>query len=186
MYIFGYGSLMNSASRKLTGQTQHAIPAIASGLTRHWSKIDESYTVSPLVVQQGDGQVNGVLLKVDDAALAEFDQREAGYKRIRLSHAQIDAHSDLDTESDIWVYVVDDVIAPCPDAPIVQSYVDTVITGCLEVSEAFASHFIEHTSGWHHTLENDRHAPKYSRMAGVDKTHQQTIDQLMSQALPII
>ena len=39
MYIFGYGSLINSASRKLTGQTGEAIPVIAHGLVRYLSLI---------------------------------------------------------------------------------------------------------------------------------------------------
>ncbi len=53
MYIFGYGSLINSASRQLTGQTGRAIPVVAHGLVRYWGKIDESYILSPLVVNEG-------------------------------------------------------------------------------------------------------------------------------------
>ena len=71
MYIFGYGSLMNSASRQLTGQTGQAIPVIVQGLVRHWGKIDDSYIMSPLVVQRGDSEVNGVLLHVSDTELPD-------------------------------------------------------------------------------------------------------------------
>lgn len=70
MYIFGYGSLINSASRRLTGQTGRAIPASATGLVRYFGKIDDSYILSPLVVHQGDGKINGVLLEIDEVALA--------------------------------------------------------------------------------------------------------------------
>ncbi len=38
MYIFGYGSLINAASRQLTGQTGEAIPVIAHGLVRYWGQ----------------------------------------------------------------------------------------------------------------------------------------------------
>ncbi len=72
MYIFGYGSLINAASRQLTGQTGEAIPVIAHGLVRYWGKVDDSYILSPLVVNRGESQVNGVLLEIDDRALAEF------------------------------------------------------------------------------------------------------------------
>ncbi|NOH97708.1 gamma-glutamylcyclotransferase family protein [Vibrio sp. 99-70-13A1] len=186
MYIFGYGSLMNSSSRQLTGQTGEAIPAIVHGLVRHWSKIDDSYVLSPLVVNEGDGQVNGVLLKVDDAALDEFDIRERGYHRIKLSPEQIELNADsqnqteaFDSQQSIWVYINDEVIAPSKQSPIVQSYVDTVMAGCLEVSEKFAEHFVTHTKGWHHPFENDRHQPKYNKLAGVAEHHHKVIDGLL-------
>lgn len=75
-YIFGYGSLMNSASRQLTGQTSAALPATAHGFKRYWGKVDDSYILSPLVVDRGEGSVNGVVLQVSDSGLAEFDRRE--------------------------------------------------------------------------------------------------------------
>ncbi|MDG2609650.1 gamma-glutamylcyclotransferase, partial [Vibrio parahaemolyticus] len=90
MYIFGYGSLINSASREITGQTGEAIPVIAHGLVRYWGKVDDSYILSPLVVNEGEGQVNGVLLEVDHQALTEFDRRERGYHRIQIRPEQIE------------------------------------------------------------------------------------------------
>ncbi|MDN3614993.1 gamma-glutamylcyclotransferase family protein [Vibrio gallaecicus] len=186
MYIFGYGSLMNSSSRQLTGQTGAAIPVIVHGLVRHWSKIDDSYVLSPLVVNKGQGQVNGVLLKVDDEALDEFDIRERGYHRVKLSPEQIELNIDsknhaeaFDSQQAIWVYINDEVIAPSEQSPIVQSYVDTVMAGCLEVSEKFAEHFVTHTKGWHHPFENDRHQPKYNKLAGVAEHHHSVIDGLL-------
>ncbi len=181
MYIFGYGSLMNSSSRKLTGQTGKAIPVIVHGLVRSWGKIDDSYTISPLVVTSGEGQVNGVLLEVNDAELAEFDIRESGYQRVALPSAQIETDYDFDVNQPIWVYITEQHLQPCKNSPIVQSYVDTVLCGCLEVSESFARHFVHHTFGWHHPLENDRHDPKYVRLAGVDESQHTFIDQLIAQ-----
>ncbi|EOX4458312.1 gamma-glutamylcyclotransferase family protein [Vibrio antiquarius] len=181
MYIFGYGSLINSASRKLTGQTGEAIPVIAHGLVRYWGKIDDSYTLSPLVVNQGDGQVNGVLLEVNEEALAEFDRRERGYHRIQIQPDQIETDANFNQEHSIWVYVKDEPLPPCVKSPIMQSYVDTVLAGCLEVSHAFAEHFVRHTIGWHHAKENDRHQPKYGNLAGVQEHHYELIDNLIAQ-----
>ncbi len=181
MYIFGYGSLINSASRQLTGQTGTAIPVIAHGLVRYWGKIDDSYTLSPLIVNEGEGQVNGVLLEVDAAALAEFDRRERGYHRIRIRPEQIDTKQAFNREHAIWVYVNDEPLPPCSNTPIVQSYVDTVLAGCLEVSYAFAEHFVRHTVGWHHVKENDRHQPKYGNLAGVQDHHYDLIDSLLAE-----
>ncbi len=181
MYIFGYGSLMNSSSRKLTGQTGQAIPVIAHGLVRSWGKIDDSYTISPLVVTPGIGEVNGVLLEVSETELAEFDIRESGYQRVALPQHQIETDYDFDPKKPIWVYVTEEHLHPCASSPIVQSYVDTVLCGCLEISESFAQHFVKHTLGWHHPLENDRQNPKYVRLAGVDESQHNLIDQLIAQ-----
>lgn len=180
MYIFGYGSLINATSRQLTGQTGEAIPAIAHGLVRYWGKVDESYSLSPLVVSQGTGQVNGVLLKVEDEALAEFDQRERGYQRVALSNDQIETQHPLNKHSTIWVYVTEHVSPPCSHSPIVQTYVDTVLAGCLDISDSFAHHFIEHTLGWHSPWENDRHDPKYGNLARVNPIILPRIDALIA------
>jgi len=179
-YIFGYGSLMNSASRQLTGQTSAATPAVAHGLCRYWGKVDESYILAPLVVTKGDGLVNGVLLQVNDTHLVEFDRRERGYTRIAIEHHQLDSDITLDEQDQVWIYVTEQATPPCSMSPIVQTYVDTVLTGCLEVSEHFAQQFIEHTIGWHHPLENDREKPKYGNLAGVTSAHQLKIDQLLA------
>lgn len=184
MYIFGYGSLMNSASRKLTGYTGNSIPAIAHGFERHWSKIDDSYVVSPLAVKQGTGQVNGVLVEVDELALQEFDRREAGYHRIQLDAHSIETLCGHHVDKTVWIYVVEQTQPPCERSPIVMSYVDTVLAGCLEVSEAFAEHFIEHTLGWQHPLIDDRLQPVYLRLAGVESHHRAQIDQLLEAKRP--
>lgn len=181
MYIFGYGSLINSASRQRTGQTGQAIPAIAHNLVRYWGKIDDSYTLAPLAVRQGEGQVNGVLLEIDDIALAEFDRRERGYQRIQITTDQIETPNPLPKDETIWVYVKETLEPPCELSPIMQTYVDTVLAGCLNISTQFAQHFIKNTIGWHYPLENDRHSPKYNNLAGVETYHQQTIDTLLSE-----
>ena len=179
MYIFGYGSLINTASRQLTGRTGDAIPVIAKGLVRYWGKIDDSYIMSPLVVNQGKGEVSGVLLEVSAEELAEFDRREAGYQRIALESSQIESEHSFDSKLPIWVYITEHHQPPCQQSPIVQSYVDTVLTGCLEISEQFAHHFIANTIGWQFPYENDRHSPKYTRMAGVSANAQVNIDRLL-------
>ncbi|MFM2589028.1 gamma-glutamylcyclotransferase family protein [Vibrio sp. TBV020] len=181
-YIFGYGSLMNSASRRLTGQTSQAEPATVTGLKRYWGKVDDSYILSPLVVDKGHGKVNGVLLAVSDKGLEEFDVRERGYHRILIESNDIKSLVQFDQNDRVWVYVKDSPEPPCSLSPIMQTYVDTVLAGCLEISEQFAKEFIEHTIGWHFPLENDRHQPKYGNLAGVKPEHHNTIDALVAEA----
>ncbi|QMV15279.1 hypothetical protein Vspart_02573 [Vibrio spartinae] len=181
IYIFGYGSLMNSSSRQLTGQTGLTCPAVVEGLTRTWGIVDDSYQASPLIAQLGDGIVNGVLLNVSTEGLAQFDQRERGYHRIQLASANIETELPLTDKDTVWVYVKHQPMPPSHESPILQTYIDTVLTGCLEVSEAFAHLFVKHTHGWSHPLENDRHAPKYENYAGIHPEHWPKIDQLLTQ-----
>lgn len=181
MYIFGYGSLINSASRKITGQTGNTIPAQVFGLVRHWCKIDDSYTVSPLAVVEGLGCVNGLLIEVSDAEIKKFDQREAGYKRIAVDLDNIQTLCGSRIETNVWVYVVEQTKQPCQNSPIVLSYVDTVLAGCLEISESFARDFVAQTKGWHFPFKNDRATPIYQRLAGVNNNQLSTIDSLIKQ-----
>lgn len=181
MYIFGYGSLLNSASRQLTGQTGAAIPVIIRGLVRFWNVIDHSYTLAPLAVKVGDGQVNGVLLEVDETELSKFDCRESGYQRIQVAIEQIESEAHFDRSKIVWVYVSNSETPPNSDSPIVQSYIDTVIAGCLEISEQFARLFVEHTHGWHHAYENDRHQPRYTRTAIKYDSTIPTIDRIIAE-----
>jgi len=116
-----------------------------------------------------DGECVGVLLPVDDNVLKMFDQREMGYRRFLLSHNNVqrvpfltDEHyrsrecrSFFETKEEnpeslrLWVYVQEKNLYPTPDHPIVQSYIDTILRGCLSISEEFAAEFIASTEGWH-------------------------------------
>ncbi|SHO58931.1 hypothetical protein VQ7734_04706 [Vibrio quintilis] len=180
IYIFGYGSLMNSSSRRLTGQTGHAVPAVVSGLVRHWGKVNDNYIASPLVSEPGDGLVNGVLLEITIDELKEFDRREAGYQRVRLQPEQFETPLDITAENDIWVYIKPQPQPPCENIPVLQTYIDTVLSGCLEISEDFARFFIRHTQGWQAPVDNDRQQPRYKNYAGIPSHHVELIDQLLA------
>ncbi len=180
MYIFGYGSLINSASRLLTGQTGNAYPATVSGFNRHWSKVDTSYKISPLVATSGKGTVNGVLIEIDATELSRFDKREAGYQRMLIPTSQLDSEHPFNTGVDVWIYVKEHTLPPCREIPIMQSYVDTVLAGCLSISLQFTEHFMLSTLGWDHPIENDRLHPKYGRFTGIQDHQISVIDNLIA------
>ncbi|GLT19513.1 gamma-glutamylcyclotransferase [Vibrio zhanjiangensis] len=181
-YIFGYGSLINSASRQLTGATGLAYPAIIHGFKRTWGKLDKSDTLSPLVVQKGQGLVNGVLIEIQASELQEFDIRERSYSRVQVSPSQIGSDAIITSDDNVWLYLNNNAKPPCQQVPIMQSYVDTVLAGCLEISEPFAKQFIEHTLGWHFPRQDDRHQPQYTHLAGVYQHHYALIDKLLKGA----
>lgn len=179
MYIFGYGSLINAASRQLTGETGIAVPAVVSGLQRHWGHTG-SPVMSHLVVKEGEGQCNGVLVRIDDDALEVFDIREAGYQRVPLDSERIQVLEEgFVFDGPVFVYVTDEVIAPCSNHPIAQSYVDTVLAGCLRYSADFAQSFITSTYGWRFPRIDDRHSPVYQRVAGVADEDRSKIDLML-------
>jgi len=72
----------------------------------------------------------------------------------------------LPANARIWMYVPNGRDAtqtpgiglqgPSFRCPILQTYVDVCITGCLEVSEEYAIEFITSTSGWDGAWLNDR------------------------------
>ena len=49
----------------------------------------------------------------------------------------------------LWVYVPEKPMAPTIEYPIVQTYLDTILRGCLEINEEFAAEFLTTTAGWH-------------------------------------
>ncbi|OOF26454.1 gamma-glutamylcyclotransferase [Salinivibrio proteolyticus] len=178
MYLFGYGSLMNPASRALTGESGWACPVTVSGLQRYWSNVSEAL-ISPLVVLEGDGACNGVLVKIAPDALPDFDRREAGYRRLSLDASRIALPKGIALEGPVYVYVAEDRVAPDVHKPIAQSYIDTVMAGCLRYSSDFAAEFLHTTQGWDAAYCNDRAQPRYPRVAGVSDEDWVMIDDLM-------
>ncbi|WP_021023268.1 gamma-glutamylcyclotransferase family protein [Salinivibrio costicola] len=178
MYLFGYGSLMNPASRALTGESGWTCPVTVTGLSRHWSNVSEAF-ISPLVVLQGEGQCNGVLVSIDPQSLPDFDRREAGYQRLQLAESNITLPEEVTLDGPVYVYVADTQRTPDVDKPIAQSYVDTVVAGCLRYSTDFARAFLTTTQGWEGAYHNDRAEPRYPRVAGVSDQDRVDIDRLM-------
>ncbi|MGB1239374.1 MAG: gamma-glutamylcyclotransferase family protein [Pseudomonadales bacterium] len=165
-FIFGYGSLINSISRSATGETGRAIAVKVSGFERHWSFISKSVAMSSVVVVPADGvQCNGVIVEIEASELPSFDKREEGYSRQLVSREQISTYADEALpQGNIWLYQTDSVIAPCEQHPIVLSYLDVILAGCLEYGEAFCNDFVRFTRGWESVLLNDRGEPRYPRV----------------------
>ncbi len=67
--------------------------------------------------------------------------------------------------------------------PIAMSYVDVVITGCLEYGEDFAKRFSETTSRWDRQIVDDRSRPMYPRAKKDPDT--EPIDRLLEDVLAI-
>ena len=117
--------------------------------------------------------MNGVLFQIPSAMMPGFDRREVGYEKVRIPMDCIDFCSDGEyvasnntnaelpelTDSDhIWIYVPQ--ANQCREAdenhPLLQSYVDTVMQGCLEWGgRKMAEDFVLSTGSWSSFFLND-------------------------------
>jgi hypothetical protein len=169
-FIFGYGSLICSASRAKTGESGQAISVRVSGLERQWNLPFESELAGRLIIAVGvivnsESTCNGVITPVPENELPKFDKREKGYTRVKLDSKDVSAFlfDDVIPEGNIWVYLADDPQKPSKEAQLMQSYIDVILTGCLNINEKFAREFISTTTGWNNRWLNDRKKPGYSR-----------------------
>eukprot|EP00484_Ammonia_sp_Unknown_P001125 CAMPEP_0197022142 /NCGR_PEP_ID=MMETSP1384-20130603/3045_1 /TAXON_ID=29189 /ORGANISM="Ammonia sp." /LENGTH=283 /DNA_ID=CAMNT_0042450117 /DNA_START=44 /DNA_END=895 /DNA_ORIENTATION=- len=204
-YIFGYGSLMNKASRRSTGITGHGIPVRVAHMKRAWNyHVDQVHHANikrapctAVGVQfdftNPDSTVNGVLFQLPLNELAKFDGREARYERHQVDHEHITILHDadvlqLDDNAVVYVYVVpQDIALSLSDNSRIlkQSYIDLFISGCFEVNGyEFALECIRTTDGWNAVYLNDRHQP-YAAKDMIGAAMQQEIDQLLQTELTV-
>ncbi len=178
-FIFGYGSLIEDESRqRTTPSARDAWPARVTGIRRGWwargaaSGLTTTYLGA---VADPVATCNGVIYRVSAAELAATDQREsAGYQRCLIESNKIEMLDDRTTplEGLVWAYInlippdkLDDNL-PTPQFPMVQSYVDICIHGCLEVegkyrtATGFTQEFIATTDEWSRYWVNDRLYPR--------------------------
>lgn len=179
-YIFGYGSLIENESReRTTPSARDAFPAEAQNIQRGWFARGSTsgMTTTYLGAVSAPGQtINGVIYAVSETELAATDAREtAGYERKEIPQASIqmlDGRSEP-PQGKIWIYLNVfsddnplDQNLPTPQFPMVQSYVDICVHGCLEVegtyptAAGFAQRFMETTSEWSRYWVNDRLYPR--------------------------
>jgi cation transport regulator ChaC len=82
-YIFGYGSLIEQASRmRTTPAAMYVLPASVKGYIRGWwartGAVGFSTTFAG-AIPDASGSMNGVVYAVSDDELARTNKREAGY-----------------------------------------------------------------------------------------------------------
>ncbi|MCP4524796.1 MAG: gamma-glutamylcyclotransferase [Aestuariibacter sp.] len=186
-YIFGYGSLINSESRSMTGDSGKITPVRVKGLKREWNVIISEYQVISLgTIHQDRVTSNGVIIPIAEDELPKFDERELkyDYNRVEIDNSKIfPLSSESISTGKIWAYIANNPTLPTKEYPIIQSYIDVVMTGCLYFGEEFASEFVHTTGKWENPWINDRQAPIYPRyMKSVSLAKQ--IDKMLSELVP--
>ncbi len=197
-YIFGYGSLIDQTSRTRTNPNAHtATPVMVEGLARGWWIHGDpiGFSTCFLAVQSKPYALcNGVIYSVTPNELDALDVREANYTRVRISPEQVerlDGSAEIDTDARYWAYTVSSQQRTTPTAryPIVQSYVDICLTGCLDIEDTypqaraagFSKLFITSTQDWNTHWVNDRIHP---RRPFIHVPQARQIDRLLHDNLP--
>lgn len=201
-YIFGYGSLISSESRKYTGKGYigKAIPVILSkkaGFIRKWvCKKSTNGKMSFLGLEKTTKSTNiyGVLCPIFKC-IENFDKREKGYKRIKINSKESRKlfkpfiKNKLPREPfNVYIYTVETSVPPNKKCPISQQYLDVVINGCLEYSKKFAKHFLKNTINWRDSNGevywiNNRNK-EYKKKYKIKKLNFKNIDKILKETIP--
>lgn len=193
-YLIGYGSLMETNSRLRTNpEARHAYPLELYGYERVWGMHAGHYKCTFLtLIKKPTSYLNAVYYPVTVNDIKATDQRESYYCRVRVSRKEVrflSAHQPP-RNATLWVYVEKPGALRLPNAsyPIVQSYVDIFLNGCLQIQQhyhlnGFAQQCITTSRGWaaKNAWVNDRvHARR--PFASVPKAR--IIDRLLAQHVP--
>ena len=196
-YIVGYGSLMQTASKRRTApDAGENLPAMVTGYQRAWNTKGSpiGFSTTYLGVQpETDAQMVAALYRVFDIEeIRKTDDREAYYCRDRVPPDQLRMldGSSVPAVGQIWIYVnkPENVDPPNESFPVVQSYVDIFVTGCFELKQKvvaenldFAEACITTTDGWSAHWVNDRLLP---RRPFIHQPKASAIDALLHKMVP--
>lgn len=193
-YIVAYGSLIDEQSKKRTDPTaQESFPALIKGYKRSWSvhgNLPGLNTTFLSIIKDKYASFNGVVYKLSKPENIQlYDKRETTYCREALNADRLEMHSGaLPNQKQIWIYSASQKSNEYPshDFPIVQSYVDTFMRGCIQIEakfkiSPFAKDCIKSTGQWSEYWENDRIFP---RRPSLYEPYARQIDALLKEMLP--
>ena len=121
--------------------------------------------------------------------MTRYDQREVLYCRVAVSDKNIRTYETaLPKDKQVWMYqpLNKPTQYPTHECPIVQSYVDVFLRGCLHIEkthhiQSFAKQCITTTSEWSKHWVNDRIFP---RRPFIQEPQSPQIDALLQESLP--
>ncbi|WP_425038075.1 gamma-glutamylcyclotransferase family protein [Primorskyibacter sp. S187A] len=173
-HFFGYGSLVHARTHSFT----NVRPATLQGWRRAWRHTPHRDVAFLTAVRAPGSAIRGVVADVPADDWAALDAREWAYARVMVTESV----SGATPGGDIAVYAIAEGahFAPTPAHPVLQSYLDTVLTGYEQVfGAAGLTHFLETTDGWHAPVLQDRDNPRYPRAQPLSPHQAAHIDGLL-------
>lgn len=193
-YIIAYGSLIETASKNVTShQTGEDQPVWVEHYQRGWFSKGLSPGLSTTflgVIKNKNARFNGAIFHViRNRAFKDFDAREKYYCRVLVPTHDIHLLSGKKLpQGQFWIYELKPEFLAPPSAnyPLVESYVDIFLAGCLEIEEKyhlknFAAACITTTRDWSIYWVNDRIFP---RRPWAHQPRALKIDALLKQQIP--
>lgn len=172
-YVVGYGSLISETSkRKTVPEAGDNLPVTLKGYKRGWflKGVPAGFSATFLGVDvDKNAKINAAVFELPHPEeIKAFDTREVGYCRILVNEEDISSLIDKKLpHAQYWIYIPEkeQIALPSEKFPIVQSYVDLFLSGCLELGKKyhlndFAKNCILTTSDWSPHWENDRLYPR--------------------------
>lgn len=197
-YIVGYGSLMNTQSKHMTDpDAGEGLPVWIKGFKRGWfarSNVPGLNTTFLGIVADPHGEMNAAIYPLPAHDLGKYDQREFIYCRQRVMPAQVRSlTATAVAKGQVWIYVSTPASIKLPNAgfPLVESYVDIFLAGCLQMEKqyhlkGFAAQCITTTHDWSKYWLNDRNGRIYQRYPQHYQPDAVAIDHVLLTQIPAI
>ncbi len=158
--------------------TGESTPIRVDGFDRSWNCKGQSpgFSTTYLGVDATTNQsscINAVFFKINNIAdFKKYDEAKSYYCRQEVVKSKIHLLTNATIKRGLpngqyWIYVTRPELRqhPTEEYPIVQTYTDTYISGCLELEmrhklNGFAHDCVTTTSGWDNPWVNDRIFPR--------------------------
>jgi hypothetical protein len=186
--------MQDESRRRTSPQAGPPHPVEIKGYRRGWFARAEAVGFGATylgVLPDRGSSLNAVIYQVEATELIATDQRERSYCRTSVAISDIKPLERaflLAPEGQTWIYVSRPQSVATPDShyPIVQSYVDIFVSGCLEQEEplgltGFSQQCLATTADWSEHWVNDR---IYPRRPFIFQPRARQIDTLLSKQLP--
>ncbi|WP_454780953.1 gamma-glutamylcyclotransferase family protein [Legionella sp. WA2022007384] len=195
-YIVGYGSLIDETSKKRTDPyAEESFPVLIKGYKRIWAghgNLPGVNTTFLSAIKNKSSSFIGVSYQLDNPSkIRSYDKRESIYCREQINPDNLvflSQSSNSSTQKQVWIYTITSTEnqLPSKNFPIVQSYVDIFLRGCIQIEEKFkitnfAKKCIETTEGWPVYWINDRIFP---RRPSLYQPFAAQIDTLLKDTIP--
>lgn len=169
--VFGYGSLVNRATLP---PVLDAWPATVTGWRRAWKASSKTPRggVCALSVHEGEGAIEGFVLRFEETEWPTIAQREYRYDPLTVDIGGDDvtlfrAKAEIDRYGS-------------SSNPISMTYLETTLQGFLhEFGEEGLFRFMDSTDGWHVPILDDRANPRYPRAQLLSNAERQLVDEAL-------